>query len=261
MDRERLRITFNAVASLYDAIRPTYPAEMIADLAREASLGRGTRVLEIGCGTGQLTQPLAERGAHVLAVELGPDMAAIARRNLADFPEVHIVVDAFENWPLPDETFDLVVSATAFHWLDPAVRVAKAVEALRPGGVIAVIDTHHIAGGDVAFFEEAQECYLRFDPGARPGFRLPTAEETPSWQEELDAHPLLHANRPFRYEWERSYAAHEYCDLLRTYSDTRKLGDAREALVACIGDLIDRRHHGRITKRYLTLLQTARRAE
>src|SRR6266511_3093437 len=123
---ERLRATFNEVAELYHRARPGYPPEVFDDMAELACIGPGCRVLEIGCGTGQATVPLAQRGCEVVCVELGAAMAAVARRKLARFPAVRVEVSAFEDWPLPVERFDTVVSATAFHWIDPAVRVAKA---------------------------------------------------------------------------------------------------------------------------------------
>jgi hypothetical protein len=132
-DRGRLRATFDQAAELYDRARPRYPSALFEDLAGLAGIGPGSRVLEIGPGTGQATVPLAERGCRVVAVELGADLAAVARRNLARFPAVEVVTAAFEGWPLPSEPFDLVLAATAFHWVDPAVRVVKAADALRPG--------------------------------------------------------------------------------------------------------------------------------
>jgi SAM-dependent methyltransferase len=91
-------------------------------------------------------------------VEFGAGLAAVARRNLAGFPLARVVVAAFEDWPLPPDPFDAVVAATAFHWIDPPVRVAKAAAALRPGGALAVIATHHVAGGHQGFFAEVQDC-------------------------------------------------------------------------------------------------------
>src|SRR5919108_4449878 len=122
-DRERRRATFDEAAELYDRARPGYPPALFDDLAELAGVGPGCRVLEIGPGTGQATVPLAERGCKIVAVELGEGLAAVARRNLARFPEVQVVTAAFEDWPLPAEPFDVVLAATSFHWIDPAVRV------------------------------------------------------------------------------------------------------------------------------------------
>src|SRR5687768_7131490 len=113
-DAAPLRAIFDEDAERYDRARPGYPAAVFEDLMRLARVGPGSRVLEIGCGTGQATVPLAERGCRIVAVELGAQLAAVARRKLARFPAVDVITAAFEEWPLPPEPFDLVVSATAF---------------------------------------------------------------------------------------------------------------------------------------------------
>src|SRR5687767_7956821 len=136
-DRMSLRTTFDSVAERYDRARPPYPIAIFDDLAASAKLERGSRVLDIGAGTGLATVPLAERGCDVVAIELGPELAAIAARRLAAFPSAHVVIASFEDWPLPGAPFDAVVSATAFHWIDPRIRVAKAAAALRAGGTLA----------------------------------------------------------------------------------------------------------------------------
>ncbi|MEU7532377.1 class I SAM-dependent methyltransferase [Saccharothrix sp. NPDC042600] len=247
-----LRAIFGEDADHYDRHRPGYPDALFDHLT-------GPRVLEIGCGTGKATAPLARRGHSVVAVELSPAMAAVARRNLAPFPAVEVVVAEFETWPLPAEPFDLVLAATAFHWLDPATRAAKAAAALRPGGTLAIVSTHHVAGGswDEGFTAEIQACYERFDPGTPPGLRMTAADDVPRDDSEFAGRfgPVeFH-----RYEWELAYTAPEYLDLLMTYSGHRALSpDRRAGLFACITALIDRRG-GRITKRFMTELAAARR--
>src|SRR3954471_8259512 len=116
-----LRDTFDEAPELYDRVRPDYPEEVFEDLTTLAGLRQGSRVLELGCGTGQATVPLARRGFEVVAVELGAGLAEVARRNLVSFADVEIVNEAFEDWPLPAVPFDAVVAATSFHWLEPAV--------------------------------------------------------------------------------------------------------------------------------------------
>ncbi|MEV0698444.1 methyltransferase domain-containing protein [Saccharopolyspora sp. NPDC050389] len=260
MDRDRLRTTFTEAAELYDRARPGYPRQLFDDLASLTELGPGCRVLELGCGTGQATVPLAERGYQVVAVELGAEMAQVARRNLATFPQVEVVTAAFEDWPLPADPFDVVVAATAFHWIDPEVRLTKTADALRPGGALATVATHHVAGGSEAFFAEVQNCYERFDPSTPTGIRLRAAAEIPPDGEELNGSARF--GRPVfrRYERDLTYSTAEYLDVLQTYSGHRALPPtARNELLNCIGDLIDVRHGGRVTKRYLTELRVAHR--
>jgi SAM-dependent methyltransferase len=259
-ERELLRQTFDQAAELYDRARPGYPPQLFDDLAEFAELRPGARVLEIGPGTGQATLPLAERGYAITAVELGPGLAEVARRKLAHFPSVDIVVAAFESWTLPAEPFDLVISATAFHWLDPAIRVNKSADALRPGGTLATISTHHIAGGTGPFFVATQDCYEYWDPATPPGLRLEPASAIPRESDEIEQSGRFVMPPVFcRYEWEQTYSTAEYLDLLHTYSGHRALEDARRTgLIECIRQLIDDRHGGSISKRYLTELRVAR---
>jgi SAM-dependent methyltransferase len=257
-DRARLRATFDEAAQLYDHARPRYPAALIADLAALGGLGPGIRVLELGCGTGQLTVPLAKLGCQLVALDIGPQMAARARKNLASYPAVRVITAAFEEWPLPAEPFDAVVSATAFHWIDPAVRVHKAADALRAGGALATIASEHVAGGDDSFFADAQECYLRWDPSTQPGHRLPAAADIPLNSEELDRSGWFGPAIFRRYEWEQEYSTAGYRDLLLTYSGHRALPrESLQGLLDCIARLIDTRYSGKITKRYMTELRIA----
>ncbi|AQW47029.1 class I SAM-dependent methyltransferase [Streptomyces violaceusniger] len=259
--RVHLSRSFDEDAELYDRARPGYPPELFDDLTEVAGTGPGCRVLEVGAGTGKATLPLAERGCRITAVELGADMAAVARRNLARFEAVEIVTADFETWPLPEEPFDAVVSATAFHWIDPAVRMAKAADALRPGGALAVVATQHVAGGSEEFFVEVQDCYECFDPATPPGLRLPAAADvdTSDHADEVARSGRFGPVDFRRYEWDLTYTTAEYLAVLRTYSGHRALSPrAREGLLECIAGLIDRRYGGQVTKRYLTELRVSR---
>jgi SAM-dependent methyltransferase len=256
----RLRAIFDEDAERYDRARPGYPSALFDDLLALAGVGAGCRVLEIGCGTGQATVPLAERGCEIVAVELGPELADVARRNLARFPAVQVVTAAFEAWPLPPQPFDIVLSATAFHWIDPAVRVVKSADALRPGGVLATIATHHVAGGTEPFFADAQDCYERWDPATPPGLRLEPAEAIPMESEEIVRSGRFEPPQFRRYPTDIPYTSETYIDVLLTYSGHRALPpDDQRGLLDCIRGLIDERYGGRIVKRYLSELRTAHR--
>jgi SAM-dependent methyltransferase len=253
-----LRETFDGVAEAYDRIRPRYPAELVDRLLARC----GRRVLEVGPGTGKLTVPLAEGGCEVTAVELGPALAAVARRNLAGHPAARVEVAEFERWPLPPEPFDAVVYATSFHWVDPAVRLAKAARALRPGGVLALVTAHHVGGGGStsAFFAAVQACYERWMPGTPPGLRLEDEAEVATDTAELAADERFGEVRVFRCGQDITYTTEEYLEVIGTYSGHIALEPAaRAGLLDCIAALIDREHGGRVTKRYLHELITMER--
>ncbi|MEQ7011186.1 class I SAM-dependent methyltransferase [Actinopolymorpha sp. B17G11] len=129
LDRSRL---FDQEAERYDRYRPTYPDALIDDLL--GSKPEGLHVLDVGCGTGIASRLMAGRGAKVLGVEVAPRMAEIARGHGID-----VEVGPFEDWEPAGRTFDRVVSAQAWHWLDRAVATAKAASVLRPGGRLCLI--------------------------------------------------------------------------------------------------------------------------
>jgi SAM-dependent methyltransferase len=96
-------------------------------------------VLEIGCGSGQLTRSLVARGLHVTALEPGTSLIALARQNLDGAGEVEFVNAQFEQASLPGERFRAVFCASAFHWVDPEVSWQKAADVLVPGGTLALM--------------------------------------------------------------------------------------------------------------------------
>lgn len=188
--RERLRETFNGVADAYQAARPSYPTELYDDLVALTGLSPGDRLLEIGCATGKATLPLLARGFSVVCVELGSELARVARANFAGLPgEVH--VGAFESWQT-DERFDLVYAATAWHWIDPEVRYRKARALLRPGGHLAFWSAGHAfpAGFD-PFFTEIQEVYDAIGEGVPGQWPPPPPERMPDDRAEIETTGLF----------------------------------------------------------------------
>jgi SAM-dependent methyltransferase len=130
---------FDEIADEYDRGRPAYPDELIDQACRVAGIGSGDHVLEVGCGSGQLTRGLVARGLRVTALEPGKNLVALARRNLAGAGEVEFVNAQFEDAFLPRKQFQAVFSASAFHWVDPKVSWQKAADVLVPGGTLALV--------------------------------------------------------------------------------------------------------------------------
>src|SRR5260370_10838402 len=130
---------FDEIAAEYDRRRPTYPDELVDQACRVAGIGSGDHVLEVGCGSGQLTRGLAARGLHVTALEPGKSLIALARQNLEGAGEVEFVNAQFEDALLPREQFQAVFSASAFHWVDPKVSWQEAADVLVPGGTLALV--------------------------------------------------------------------------------------------------------------------------
>jgi ubiquinone/menaquinone biosynthesis C-methylase UbiE len=130
---------FDEIAAEYDRRRPAYPDELVDQACQVAGIGSGDHVLEVGCGSGQLTRGLVARGLHVTALEPGKSLIALARQNLEGAGEVEFVNAQFEDALLPREQFQAVFSASAFHWVDPKVSWQKSADVLVPGGTLALV--------------------------------------------------------------------------------------------------------------------------
>jgi SAM-dependent methyltransferase len=257
-DRERLRHAFGEVAELYDRARPEYPASVFDDLAELARLERGSRVLEIGPGSGKATGELARRGYAVTAVELSPELAAVARRNV---PEAEIEVGDFETWEPREAGFDAIAAFTAFHWIAPELRYAKPARLLRPGGALAVVAGPHVlpADGD-PFFVEVQEDYDAVVP--HPNNRPPPPPEDVEdwWAGEFEASGLFERVEERRHLHPLTYTADEYIAVLGTFSDNLALPEElREELFRRIHARIAARPSGTVTKHHLLTLTVGRK--
>jgi SAM-dependent methyltransferase len=277
--RTSAREGFERIAVAYDQARPGYPPALFAALASTCGLNASDRVLEIGCGTGQATRSLAERGCEIRCVELGENLAALARDNLDGYPNVTIDVVSFEDADLAPEDFDLVFSATAFHWVDPAVGYQKVARVLRQSGCLALVTNAHVAGGTQDLIAEAvQALNGKIAPEIGP-WQFATVAEVADraaaasgdvaelWSKvdrSFVAPPRVdHLFEPptvSLHPWLAEYDRDGYLAMLATQSiyilmDTTR----RDELLAGIGHAIDEQLNGHITKQYLAILATARK--
>lgn len=130
---------FDGVAAEYDAARPGYSPELVDAAVQAGALDRDSSVLEIGSGTGKLTELLVERGLRVRAIEPGANLIAAARRRLGPAAAVRFDNGRFEDADLPAGSHDAVFSATAFHWVEPQVGWTKVASVLKPRGLLALL--------------------------------------------------------------------------------------------------------------------------
>jgi SAM-dependent methyltransferase len=259
-ERQRGRLTFDEIAELYDRARPGYPAALFDDLVALAHLRPGDRVLEIGCGTGQATRPLAERGLDVVCVELGARLAEVARRKLGRFPNVTVINADFETWEPTHADFAAVVAFTAFHWIDPDLRYEKAGRLLRDGGFLALAEAHHVlpAGGD-SFWTEVQADYdaVVSSDDNRPA---PPPDEIADLKTEIEAGGRFGDVVVRRHLFDVTYTADTYIAVLDTYSGNRVLEpETKRRLFERIRRRIEARPDPHVTKTHLAVLTVARK--
>ncbi|MFJ5264762.1 methyltransferase domain-containing protein [Streptomyces sp. NPDC088387] len=263
--RHDLGRVFNEVPELYDRVRPGYPDELFADLGALTGIDERSAVLEVGCGTGQATRSLAALGYAVTAVEPGADMAALARRKLAAFPNVEVETSTFEEWNDHGRRFDVLVAASSWHWVDPSIGRQRAHDLLRPGGWMALLGNVVVRRrGELEAYAETADLHERFCPG-NPAWGHPPLEDDvrdtdEGWGQVGDPGGLFGPAVVRRYSTVQWFTGDGFADHLRSLSLYRALDvDVRERLLGAVAERI-RTHMGdRVARRYLSVLRVGQR--
>ena len=133
-DLETKKSWYSPVADRYNRVRPRYSQEMITRVIEVAQLPQQAKILELGCGPGTATLPLAKRGFFLVSLEPSQTAYHLAKQNCVEFANVEIKNLTFEEWDVPDLKFDAVLAATSWHWLSPETAYAKAYEAMKNKG-------------------------------------------------------------------------------------------------------------------------------
>ena len=257
------RKSYDPIAQLYDRARPAYPAELFDDIIAFANLGEEARLLEIGSGTGQATLPLAERGYAIDCIELGKELAAIARQKLMQFPNVRVKNADFETVALPPRAYDLVYAATAFHWIDPAISFRKAHSLLKPGGALALFWHRPVlTAASREHVNALQAVYRRVVPEMARDYTLPPGpdEVSTEYAELIPGSGFFGDLAIHKHYVLTKYSVEAYVDLLGTFSDHTALPPAtRRQLFTEISALVNREFAGVALRETVALLYLARR--
>jgi SAM-dependent methyltransferase len=133
------RDLFRGTARYYDEFRVPYPRGLIDDLA--ARVGEGGRLLDLACGTGQISFALHARYREVWAVDQEPEMIAVVRQKAeaAGIGNIRPLTAAAEDLEAPGQSFDLAAVGNAFHRLPRDLVAARVLRWLRPGGCLALV--------------------------------------------------------------------------------------------------------------------------
>lgn len=218
-----LRFKFNEDALNYDRWRPTYGTEIFNDIINYSELNNLKNALEIGIGTGQATLPILKTGCKITAVEIGESLSEYVRQKFLEFNNFEVKNIAFESFIAENNQYDIIYSATAFHWIPQDLGYTKAYSLLKSGGTIALFWNHPFVNRtDDLLHVEIQKIYNKYRPAGEP----PVEFSESMCQKKIDSlkqqygfidivSKLYHNTRVFK--------AQEYIALLNTYSDHRAL--------------------------------------
>ncbi len=245
--------SFGTDAERYDRARPGYPAALVQRIRAACP---GAQVVDVGCGTGIVARQFQAAGAAVLGVDPDARMAGLARQR-----GLEVEVTKFEDWDPAGRAFDAVIAGQAWHWVDPVAGAAKAAQALRPGGLLAVFWNAFEPPPDLS--EAFAGVYRR----ALPGLPVPRPAA------DADAYAGLCAKaadgmrraRAFgdpgrwRFDWDRPYTRDEYLDQVPTAGIWPRIPPAaQQQVLAGLGAAIDAAG-GSFTVHYATVAVVAAR--
>jgi SAM-dependent methyltransferase len=151
---------FGTVADLYDDVRPGYPDELYDQIEATTGPVDGRRVLDLAAGTGLQTRALATRGAQILAVD--PDLGMLHRLQ-STAPSIPVAAGRAEQIPVRDSAVDLVVCATAWHWLSTSEALEEIRRVLRPGGYLALWWANNRWGDGIDWEDAQDDVFDRWD--------------------------------------------------------------------------------------------------
>ncbi|WP_274362282.1 class I SAM-dependent methyltransferase [Paenibacillus thermotolerans] len=252
--------TFNEIAKEYDKFRPDYPEKLFTDILEYSDLRKDDSILEIGCGTGQATKGFVELGYNYFhCIELGQNLAEFTREKFKDKPNVKIINSAFETWQCEKSGFDLAISGTAFHFIQPQhFGYRKVYDLLRDHGSIAFFWTVHVPSFDDVF-TQIRGIYKKYAPQLEDSNK-PSLEHIIEERTVLTVKDGLFKDLDvIRYRWNDTYTASEYISLLNTNSRHRLLSDdVRIRLFDEIEEAIERQG-GTILKPQAVVLFLARK--
>jgi SAM-dependent methyltransferase len=245
--------SFGSDPERYDRARPRYPDVLIE---RIVAVAPGTRVLDVGCGTGIVARQFQAAGCQVLGVDPDPRLAEYARNSGID-----VEVSTFEGWEDAGRTFDAVVSGESWHWVDPLAGATKAARVLRPRGLLAVFwNTGQPSAGIADAFADVYRQVLPDSLVSRLDRRSIEQAHSALCAKAIDGIRATHAfDEPeqWRFEWAQSYTRDEWLDALQTSGDAIPEGQLA-GLLEGVGAAIDA-HGGSLTMNYLTFVIAAAR--
>lgn len=218
---------FKNVISDYEYGRPQYPPELYGAVAQFSGIGPTSDILEVGAGTGQATSLFVEHGHKLDLLEVSGEQVDFLRRKYAGYPDVNIMQHYFEDYQ-PDKPYDLIYSATAFHWIKCENGYPKAWRMLREGGTMAVFwnmffDLRHSGG----IFDGLNEINQKYMPHESFGDELDAIKEKRIRQITVEGY--FDAPEYVEFRWTDRYDAKRFAAWMNTDARTLML-DASDRL-------------------------------
>ena len=246
MDWKKESEMFNQTAEYYDQFRPSYPAEIINAYIKQANLKAGSKLLEIGAGSGKATALLANKGYQIVCVEPGKDLVDLGNRTFSG-QSIQFVMSRFEQFSVVPNEYDSIFAAQSFHWVEQPSGYEKCAYALKEQGYLALIWNMYITyenaldhdlvslsdkyGGFADFLTE-EECEIRIQ----------------SIIHDINSSNLFHEPTIIRSLWKQTYTADEYYGFALTGNRFVQKSDEDKQRAYQDIQALAHRYHGKIER-------------
>ncbi|MCH5276007.1 MAG: class I SAM-dependent methyltransferase [Lachnospiraceae bacterium] len=258
-----LEWTFDTVASTYEKFRPGYTDELYKMIFDYITLNESCHAVEVGIGGGQATLPILKTGCNLTAVEYGEQFSKLCMEKFKEYQNFSIVTNKFENTDFSDNTYDLVYSASAFHWVPEDIGYTKVFSMLKSGGAFARFANHPYRDkGNLPLSEEMDRIYVayydKFHHKKREAITEYSEEQALQRSKIAEKYGFVDIKYAL-FHRTRTFLASEYRRLLGTYSDHIAMEESiREKFFSKIEEAINN-HGGSITVYDTIDLQLARK--
>lgn len=218
-----LEWTFDTVASTYEKLRPGYVEDLYKMMFEYIPINENSNAVEVGSGGGQATAPVLRTGCRLTAVEYGARFSELLKEKFKEYPKFSVITGKFEDTEFDDNAFDLVFSASAFHWIPEQIGYEKVFSMLKSGGAFARFANHPFRDkGNPELCKKIDELYGKYYytfhnkkqeiPREYDGQQ---AIDRARIAEKYGFTDIRHA----MFYRTRSFSSKEYITLLGTYSD------------------------------------------
>ncbi|SFB10009.1 class I SAM-dependent methyltransferase [Clostridium frigidicarnis] len=162
MDKKYL---FDKIVLNYEKRRPNYGSKVFQDIINYSGLTKDKSIIEVGCGTGQATEPFLKTQCRITAVELGENLGLYTKKKFKDYTNLEVIISAFEDYKFDDNKFDMLYSATAFHWIPAEIGYKKSYRIIKSGGALALFwNKASVKNKDNIVHRNIQSIYDEFLP-------------------------------------------------------------------------------------------------
>jgi SAM-dependent methyltransferase len=233
---------FNDIISDYEIARPGYTSELFTDIVEYSMIKNDAKILEIGSGPGQATDYFVKNRYSITGLEIGEKQVQYLSEKYSEYTNFNSICTSFEDFKCDKDTYNLIFSATAFHWIKPEIGYPKIYNLLKRNGVMAVFwHMSSIIEPKTEMLNQIRNIFRKYAPELDTYITMKEAEDLHDLRiSEIGTNNLFDKPVTKIYRWDDEYTTQRYLKLINSYSDFHSLSDdKRQAILDNIADYID----------------------